>query len=300
MDRLLKSPASQRGRDFGIILKCFDELNYFVEWRVINAADYGEPQRRRRTFIFAYKSNCTYSTANTNFFNAIFDFDNTTESRQEICNSTDSDFFGNIFRCTVASKAKVDRISDLDLTTLSNTFKFEFDNSGYMRNGKIYTRKVEPITEPIFPLANVLLSTDDESYFIDTDDVKFAKWVALKGAKRKERISKAGHAYTFSEGSIAFPEPNDQPARTMLTSESTLNRSTLTVRDPRNGRIRTLLPEEAEQIQTFPIGWTGVKDDKGKPIMTERQRFFCMGNALVTNLVKRMGESIIEIYHNEK
>lgn len=53
VDRLLKSPASQRGRDFGIILRCLHDEGYVVEWRVINAADYGEAQRRRRTFIFA-------------------------------------------------------------------------------------------------------------------------------------------------------------------------------------------------------------------------------------------------------
>ena len=53
VDRLLKSPASQRGRDFGVILACFNDLGYTVEWRVINAADYGFAQRRRRTFIFA-------------------------------------------------------------------------------------------------------------------------------------------------------------------------------------------------------------------------------------------------------
>lgn len=300
VDRLLKSPASQRGRDLGIILKCFDELDYFVEWRVINAADYGEPQRRRRIFIFAYKNDCTYANNYADFFNGIFDFDNRIENRQEICTRTDTDFFGNIFRCTSTTLSKESCINGLNLTELSNTFKFAFENSGYMRNGKIYTRKVEPIMEEPFPISNILLSTNDESYFIDNDDEKYAKWVALKGAKRKERISKEGYAYTFSEGSIAFPEPEDQPARTMLTSEGTLNRSSLTVRDPQNGRIRTILPEEAERIQTFPAGWTGVTDDDGKPIMTKRQRLFCMGNALVTNLVKRMGESLIEIYHNEE
>ena len=46
VDRLLKSPAKQRGRDFGIILSCLSSLGYSIEWRVINAADYGFPQRR--------------------------------------------------------------------------------------------------------------------------------------------------------------------------------------------------------------------------------------------------------------
>ena len=53
VDRLIKSPASQRGRDFGIILRCLTDLGYCVQWRVINAAEYGHPQKRRRAFIFA-------------------------------------------------------------------------------------------------------------------------------------------------------------------------------------------------------------------------------------------------------
>ena len=55
VDRLLKSPAGQRGRDFAIILASLADLNYAVEWRVINAGDYGMPQRRRRVFIMGYR-----------------------------------------------------------------------------------------------------------------------------------------------------------------------------------------------------------------------------------------------------
>jgi DNA (cytosine-5)-methyltransferase 1 len=64
VDRLLKSPAKQRGRDFAIMLACFNDLGYSVEWRVINAAEYGFVQRRRRIFIYAFKND-------TNYFNKV-------------------------------------------------------------------------------------------------------------------------------------------------------------------------------------------------------------------------------------
>ncbi len=51
VDRLLKSPASQRGRDFAVMLQSLNDLGYAVEWRVVNAAEYGMPQRRRRVFF---------------------------------------------------------------------------------------------------------------------------------------------------------------------------------------------------------------------------------------------------------
>lgn len=61
VDRLLKAPAKQRGRDFGTILRCLADLGYDAEWRVINAADYGHVQRRRRTFIFCFRSDTAYA-----------------------------------------------------------------------------------------------------------------------------------------------------------------------------------------------------------------------------------------------
>ena len=60
VDRLLKSPASQRGRDFAIILSSLNKLGYAVEWRVVNASEYGMPQRRRRVFIFASKKDTIF------------------------------------------------------------------------------------------------------------------------------------------------------------------------------------------------------------------------------------------------
>lgn len=60
VDRLLKSPASKRGRDFAVMLKTFSELGYDVQWRVINAGQYSMPQKRKRVFIFAYKNSTKF------------------------------------------------------------------------------------------------------------------------------------------------------------------------------------------------------------------------------------------------
>ena len=53
VDRLLKSPSNQRGRDFAVMLRTLSDAGYVVEWRVVNAAEYGFPQRRIRVFIVA-------------------------------------------------------------------------------------------------------------------------------------------------------------------------------------------------------------------------------------------------------
>ena len=275
VDRLLKSPAKQRGRDFGVMLACFAALGYSVEWRVVNAAQYGAAQRRRRTFIFAYSNDTTYGKimAEKNASNVI-------EKEGLMAHSFPVQEVGNICQ----------RHIDTDVVAVSDTFAFAFENSGYMHDGVIYTAKVVEKEEPSMMLGTILQRNVDEQYYITTD--KMAKWVYLKGAKKIPRRTSEGHEYVFSEGPIAFPDPWDRPARTMLTSESTLNRSTHTVVDPGTGRIRLLTPVEAERIQGFDDDWT-----VGMP---DRMRYFCMGNALVVPMITRMGKALDDIITAEE
>lgn len=276
VDRLLKSPAKQRGRDFGIILSCLNELGYSAEWRVINAAEYGAAQRRRRVFIFAYKNDTVYydqmkkvdelSLINSDGFMA----------KAFPIEHIDTCFEGNLLS---------------DLVEMTKTFSFSFKSAGIMRNGRIYTNNVVAVTEDPIMLGDVLQSNVDESFYITAD--KMNKWTYLKGAKRIDRVSKTGHEYVFSEGPVAFPDPWDKPGRTMLTSESTLNRSTHVVTDPGTGRLRTLTPIEAERLQGFDDDWT----NSGMP---NRMRFFCMGNALVVPMITRMAKVLDVIIDKEQ
>ena len=158
-----------------------------------------------------------------------------------------------------------------------------------MHKGKIYTSKVKPIIEEATPLKSLLENDVDEKYFLKDNT---EKWKYLKGSKKVNRISKSGHNYIFSEGSIAFPDDINLPARTMLTSESSLNRSTHVIRDPQNGRLRLITPLEAERIQGFEDNWT----NNGMP---EKTRYFCMGNALVVKMVTRMGKMLNLIFEAE-
>ena len=163
-----------------------------------------------------------------------------------------------------------------------------------MTNGKIYTEKTEPLhTEGFTLLRDVLESDVDEKYYLDGDNEKLEKWKYLKGAKKIPRVSKTGHEYVFSEGPLAFPDPIDRPARTMLTSESSVNRSTHVVEDPQTKRLRLLTPVEAERLNGFEDNWT----NSGMP---EKFRYFCMGNALVVNLIEKMGISIKNIVDCEE
>ena len=276
VDRLLKSPAKQRGRDFGIILACLAELGYSAEWRVVNAAQYGAAQRRRRIFIFAYRNDTAYGKKMAK------------SSAEQIINN--DGFMKKAFPIQEMGKVTNTEIST-DIIDVSDNFKFAFENAGYMHDGVIYTAKVIEAEEAPILLGDILQANVDEKHYIPGD--KMSKWTYLKGAKKIPRTSAEGHEYTFSEGPIAFPDPWDRPGRTMLTSESTLNRSTHVVSDPGTGRLRLLTPVEAERLQGFDDEWTNTG-------MPDRMRYFCMGNALVVQMITRMGKVLDEIIAKEK
>ncbi|MGL5125238.1 MAG: DNA (cytosine-5-)-methyltransferase [Fusobacteriaceae bacterium] len=283
VDRLLKSPSKQRGRDFGVILACLNRLGYGVEWRVINAAEYGFVQRRKRVFIFAFRNS-------TKYFESI--------SKKDISRIT---YFDGIFAKRFHIKRDVDlnliKESEIslsqDLQDVSDNFKYEFQNTGIMMHGKIYTVKAEPGTpvQEKVVLGDVIESGVDAKYYIDSADMP--KWEYMKGPKAIPRTSKEGHEYMFREGGIAFPDPLDKPARTMLTSEASKNRSTHIIEDPETGRLRKLTPLECERINGFPDNWTNTG-------LTDANRYFCMGNALVVNVVKELADEIGYIIDSEE
>lgn len=284
VDRLLKSPASQRGRDFGIIISCLANLGYSVEWRVINAAEYGFQQRRRRTFIFAVHNT-------TNYYEQL--------GKQSVYEELQhSGFFASIFNVETFSEEFINNIDirekfKMDTLEVSNNFQFEFKNSGIYRNGVISTVETTPsklLTEKQITLKDILEKYVDERYILSEEDLE--KWIYLKGPKAIERTSKDGHKYMFREGGIAFPDPIDKPARTMLTSEASKNRSTHVVSDLETGKLRLLTPLECERINGFPDNWTNTG-------MTQSFRYFCMGNALVVNLIEHMGKKLHDIINLE-
>ncbi len=276
VDRLLKSPTKQRGRDFGVILACFNDLGYSVEWRVVNAAEYGFAQRRRRVFIFAYKNKTSYFKKMKKATN------------KDIINK--KGFFATTFPIEECEDLNIKEFNYEDIYDVSENFKHEFNNSGVMRNGEIATVKVTPKYEAPITIREIVENNVDAKYYLGEE---LSKWEYLKGSKKIQRTSNTGHSYTFSEGPIAFPDPIDKPARTMLTSESSVNRSTHVIEDPETNQLRLITPMEAERIQGFDDNWTNTG-------MPEKFRYFCMGNALVVGAVERMARTLNIIFDEEK
>ncbi len=282
VDRLLKSPASQRGRDFAIMLASLADLGYVVEWRVINAADYGFPQRRRRVFIVARRGmdSCTLDGARLLYREGVL------ARAFPVLLPPDDSLFGTVAQPNL-------KISG-DLVHLTDHFNAQggpspFENGGVMIDREVWSRQVQPDYDgPRTLLGDILLDEAEipEEFFIPPEQLD--AWRYLKGAKNIERVHRAsGMPYRYNEGPLPFPDPLDRPGRTVLTAEGGTSPSRFKhVVETPSGRYRRLTPVELERLNGFPDGWT-----EG---LTPTKRAFCMGNALVVGLIERVGRVLAD------
>jgi len=285
VDRLLISPSGQRGRDFAIILQSLNELGYAVEWRVINAADFGMPQRRRRVFILAYLQG-------TNVY----------ESIKEV---TSSEWI--LKEGTLAAAFPVTSEISLfpnefelkgDIVSISENFNKNgttglFENSGLMVNGLVTTLKTQPNYDGNFTFLKDLIQNGEvtSEFYIEENDLD--KWKYLKGPKKEMRKNAQGFEYNYSEGGMIFPDPLDKPSRTIITGEGGKSPSRFkhVIQTPKG--YRRLSPVELERLNMFPDDHTkleGVSDTK---------RAFFMGNALVVGVIEKIGISLNQKITNE-
>lgn len=278
VDRLLSSPASQRGRDFAIILASLSDLGYCVEWRVINAAEYGMPQRRRRTYIFAFKNDCNLINSYNKAKNWLLS--DGVMAKAFPVENTDSVISNFII------KGDLKQVSE-EFNKSKSTSPFK--NSGIMFNRTVFTLALSPhYNGPFITLGDILVPERDvpSEFFIPTEDV--AKWEYAKGGKSERRINKTtGFEYNYSEGAMAFPDSTEKPSRTIITGEGGASPSRFKhVVKTQSGRFRRLVPMELERLNMFP--------DNHTEGATNMRRAFLMGNALVTGIVERIGLEILK------
>lgn len=288
VDRLLGSPAKQRGRDFAIILASLADLGYTVEWRVINAADYGMPQRRKRTYIVGYREG-----------SVIF---------RKIEALQDWVLYDGVMAKAFPLEAKKETVSEFDIEgkikEVSDNFNKSrkgnaatpFGDAGIMRKRHVYTIDTNAVYDGTrMTLGGNLVDEDfvPEEFFISDQDL--SRWRYEKGAKKIERTSKEGFKYIFSEGEMSFPDDPARPSRTIITGEGgpSASRFKHVVLTP-SGRYRRLIPIELERLNMFPDNYTF------HPEVTDGRRAFLMGNALVCGVVQAMGKSLYRFMYDEE
>ena len=285
VDRIINSPATQRGRDFAIILASLSDLGYIVEWRVINAADYGMPQRRRRTYIVGYRKDSVVA-------NQIEDANNWLFYDGVMAKS-----FPFVQKKTTISQFKIEGT----IKEVSDNFNNGKKDSPFGTAGIMIDRNVLSVDSvavydgPIQTLGDILVDEEfvPEEFYISEEELP--KWQYEKGAKKINRVSKEGYEYVFSEGGMAFPDYLDKPSRTMITGEggAAPSRFKHVVQTP-SGRYRRLIPIELERLNMFPDNHTY------HPEVSDGRRAFLMGNALVCGVVEIVGKSLYRAIYGEE
>ena len=284
VDRLLISPSTQRGRDFAIILQSLNELGYAVEWRVVNAAEYGMPQRRKRVFILAYLKGTSIHTS-------------LLETFPEEWIMTDGTL-ANAFPLQTNGTNKnsfelIGNIVELSLNFNNGKKTSMFENSGVMINGKVTTIKTFPNYDGPFTLIRDIMQNGEvtEEFYIDENDIE--KWLYLKGPKRELRKNADGFEYNYSEGGMIFPDPLDKSSRTIITGEGGPSPSRFKHVINTSKGYRRLSPIELERLNMFPDNHTLHKG------VTDTKRAFFMGNALVVGVIEKIGVALKHKIENE-
>jgi len=295
VDSLLKSPSEERGRDFAIILASLAELGYAVEWRIINAAEYGMPQRRKRVFIMAYKEGTKIHSKisklnNSNNSKDLFDW----VSKDGII----QDAFPMDFDTKqISSFKKIEgKLPEISKNSLGFNPKTQpFANAGVMIDGSVASGKgVANYDGEYTYLKDILISEKKvpEEFFIPDEEPRpslLDKWSYLKGKKKLIKTSKTGHKYPYAEGPVTFPDALNRASRTIITGEGGKSPSRFKhVVKTKSGRLRRLTPYELEKLNMFPGNLT-----KSKSISDGKRAFF-MGNALVVGVVEKISKSLIE------
>jgi DNA (cytosine-5)-methyltransferase 1 len=296
VSRLIISPSACPGRDFAIILSSLQKLGYAVAWQVVNSGDFGFAQRRRRIFIVAVHESSPEWQA---WQRALAAPDAWLINESPLARGLPVRSEGKLKTFSLGADVLDTQSSYLPIKhgKEGKELKSLFENAGLCMGGQVWTMstgaqkfsdysrfvgQVAPLT-----LGDVVGKTQDvpEEFFLE--DSSLERWEFLKGAKAIPRVSATGFAYPYKEGPMAFPDRLDKPSRTVITSEggSGASRTRHAVMHT-DGRLRRLIPEELEELNGFPRGFTelaGVSDIK---------RAFVMGNALVTGVVACIGMAL--------
>lgn len=280
VDRLLKSPVKQRGRDFAVMLSGLANLGYAVEWRVINAAEYGMPQRRRRVFFVGiHKTSPIYNqikeTTTQNWF-----------SKDGI--------LAQAFPGLINNSSYQNFTLDKNLVTLSEQFNRNgklspFGNAGICLEHQVQTTNLSPNYQgPFTVLQDILLEDNKVAVEFYIPKEQLPKWKYLKGAKKETRTTKEGFSYNYTEGSMTFPDALEKPSRTIITGEggAAASRFKHVIQTPKG--LRRLTPVELERLNMFPDNHTQLEG------ITDAKRAFFMGNALVVGIVQKIGDTLLK------
>jgi len=297
VNRLLLSPALERGRDFAYMLTTLNDMNYAVEWMVIDASAYGFPQKRKRVFFMCFKEGTPeydeLKNNNSSLLRRAFPF-----KKKEHSNIKYSFPEGNF----LGSGTPVDVLKNFNPAPKKTKSAYKYKSpKKFFQYGTCIDREYD--SYDIIPTYNdsymllgdiIVKDTVAEEFYVDSKALE--AWKAEKGGYTRTRTTKDGFTYNISFGKMDLYDGLDEPSRTIITAEGGKSVSRMKhLIQTADGKSRRLIPLELERLNMFPDNFTekGLDESGEEYQVLDTRRAFLMGNAMVTGIVQKIAEELI-------
>jgi DNA (cytosine-5)-methyltransferase 1 len=297
VNRLLLSPALERGRDFAYMLATLNDMNYAVEWMVIDASAYGFPQKRKRVFFMCFKEGTPeydeLKNNNSSLLRRAFPFKKKEHSKIKY-SFPEGNFLG--------SGTPVDVLKNFNPAPKKTKSAYKYKSpKKFFQYGTCIDREYD--SYDIIPTYNgsytllgdiIVKDTVAEEFYVDSKALE--AWKAEKGGYTRTRTTKDGFTYNISFGKMDLYDGLDEPSRTIITAEGGKSVSRMKhLIQTADGKSRRLIPLELERLNMFPDNFTekGLDESGEEYQVLDTRRAFLMGNAMVTGIVQKIAEELI-------
>ena len=298
VNRLLLSPALERGRDFAYMLTTLNDMGYGVEWMVIDASAYGFPQKRKRVFFMCYRNDTKhFKNLKKNHSSVIkdaFPFTKKDSSKKQLS-----------FPLTnyLGSGSAVDVLKNFNPAPkkTKSAYKYKSPKKFYQYGTCIDrdydTYDIIPEFSGKYTMLGDVIEKDNipDEYYVNKTALK--AWKKEKGGYTRTRTTKEGFTYDISFGKMDLYDRLDEPSRTIITAEGGKSVSRMKhLIQTEDGRSRRLIPLELERLNMFPDNFTkiGIDNNGEEYDLLDTRRAFLMGNAMVTGIVQKIGSKLLK------
>jgi len=279
--------TSQRGADMGAVIGTLAELGYGCAWRVLDAKEFGVPQRRRRVFIVAKRFGDAASCAKVLFERSSVRGNSSQSgtSREEIAReigssitSTDSserETFVKVIR-SGARDAEGNLPPEVWRAEETNPTLNQFDQGD--------SRSVTIVVEPPSDESIIFYANHGPDIRIQGNTINTLAARMGTGGNNMPMVAEV-MSFTATNGSTYGGWEKEHYPTVTATQSSESSGIQYGIRI--DNTVRRLTPVEAERLQGFPDQWTASQSDS--------QRYKQMGNAVAVPVVQWIIDGIANL-----
>jgi DNA (cytosine-5)-methyltransferase 1 len=264
--------TSQRGADMGAVIGTLAELGYGCAWRVLDAKEFGVPQRRRRVFIVAKRFGDAASCAKVLFErSSVRGYPSQSgTSREEIAGETGS---------SVEATASFIKVKNAQNETDDERWE---EGDTHPTLNSFHASSARASAAIVDNESIVFYANHGPDIRIQGENINTLAARMGTGGNNMPMVAEI-KSFTASNGSTSGGWEQDYYPT--ITSTPSSESSGLQYGIRLDNVVRRLTPVECERLQGFPDQWTASQSDS--------QRYKQMGNAVAVPVVQWIIDGIV-------